>query len=325
VAEVFGDEQILHQISDDQFEGCLLATALGDAIAAPYEGGVMERLLWRVLGKRKGLYRWTDDTQMTLDVAASLIRVNGIDQDDLAKRFAQSYAWSRGYGPAASRTLKQIKRGMRWQDAAVSKYPDGSFGNGGAMRVAPIGLFFANASNDVLRLAARQSAVVTHAHPLGQTGAELMAMCVAMAAGKKSSLVIVSELCDVAWPEPYATQLRLIAHWLPSEKMLTPEIIVKETGNGILATRSCVTAMYAALSHIDASFEQLLAWVIRLGGDTDTLASMAGGIWGAANGASALPSILLDTLEQCQRIRRIASELYFATQASMPANGKQTS
>ena len=94
------------------FEGCLLSLALGDALGAPYEGGPIERLVWWFIGTTKqGESRWTDDTQMAVDIAESLISKGTLDPDDLAARFASSYRWSRGYGPAAGKLLKRIARG----------------------------------------------------------------------------------------------------------------------------------------------------------------------------------------------------------------------
>ena len=82
----------------EQFQGCLLGLALGDALGAKSEGGAAERMAWRMLGRtRTGRLRWTDDTQMTLDLAESLLAHGTLDPDDLARRFAQSYRWSRGY------------------------------------------------------------------------------------------------------------------------------------------------------------------------------------------------------------------------------------
>lgn len=55
-------------MTSDQFAGCLLGLALGDALGAPFEGGLLERLAWRFLGRTAaGHARWTDDTQMTKD------------------------------------------------------------------------------------------------------------------------------------------------------------------------------------------------------------------------------------------------------------------
>ena len=59
-------------MSRNQFEGAVVALALGDAHGAPFEGGPIERLLWRWIGHTSdGKKRWTDDTQMSLDVASS--------------------------------------------------------------------------------------------------------------------------------------------------------------------------------------------------------------------------------------------------------------
>ncbi|HZZ72369.1 MAG TPA: ADP-ribosylglycohydrolase family protein [Pirellulales bacterium] len=97
------------------FQGCLLGLALG----APYEGGGPERVVRRAIGKtRQGQRRWTDDTQMALELVESLLQHGRLEPDELAMRFARSYRWSRGYGPAAAQTLKQIARGVDWRKAA---------------------------------------------------------------------------------------------------------------------------------------------------------------------------------------------------------------
>ena len=102
----------------DRFIGSLLGLALGDAFGAPYEGGIPERALWAWIGTRNGKRRWTDDTQMTIDVIESLLARGDLDQQDLARRFAQSYQWSRGYGPATAKTLGRIRRGQGWRTAS---------------------------------------------------------------------------------------------------------------------------------------------------------------------------------------------------------------
>src|SRR5436190_16580426 len=114
-------------LTADQFTGCLLGLATGDAIGAPYEGGLLERLVWRMIGRTSdGCLRWTDDTQMALDLAESLLEEAGVRPDALAKRFAASYRWSRGYGPGAARVLKLIRRGKPWQEASQAVYAEGS-------------------------------------------------------------------------------------------------------------------------------------------------------------------------------------------------------
>jgi len=96
-----------------------------------------------------------------------------INQDVLAKMFAEEYARDpqRGYGGAAHGILRAIAEGMSWKAVARRAFGgQGSCGNGGAMRAAPIGAYFADDCERVV-YEARLSAEVTHAHPDGQTGA----------------------------------------------------------------------------------------------------------------------------------------------------------
>ena len=90
-------------LKDHRIIGSIIALALGDAFGAPYEGGLIERLVWAIVGRSKGKRRWTDDTQMTINIIESLVSCGRIDQNDLAFRFAQSCRWSRGYGPSAAK------------------------------------------------------------------------------------------------------------------------------------------------------------------------------------------------------------------------------
>ena len=162
----------------DRFAGCLLGLALGDVMGAPREGGVAERLAWRVLGRTPdGRMRWTDDTQMTLALSESLIAQQGLVLGDAALRMARAHQWRRGYGPGAAKVLARIRRGEPWASASRSVYPNGSYGNGGAMRVAPLALWFAPDAAAVWQ-AARDSAAITHAHEAAQWGAGAMALAV---------------------------------------------------------------------------------------------------------------------------------------------------
>ncbi len=298
----------------DAFEGCLLGLALGDAMGAPYEGGPVERLLWRIIGRtRQGEMRWTDDTQMALDIAESLIAaktlVGGtLDADDLAARFAGSYRWSRGYGPAAAKLLRRIGRGQDWRVANRSVYPEGSFGNGGAMRVPVIGVYFAeNVESPVA--AARLSASVTHAHPLAIEGAVLVAAATGLAAQGRPAIEIFREAATHCRLQPFSQRIEIAANWLAATAEVPPPEVRRQLGNGIAASESCVTAIYIAARFLHSSFAELLQFTVGCGGDVDTLAAMAGGVWGAKNGATQLPADKLAQLEQCERIRALAGKL----------------
>ncbi len=88
---------------------------------------------------------FTDDTLMTLSIVSNLRQFGAINQDVLARSFAQRYDYERAYGPSMHRALGRIRDGEDWRDVAGSLFAgQGSFGNGAAMRVAPLGAFFAD-------------------------------------------------------------------------------------------------------------------------------------------------------------------------------------
>lgn len=303
----------------DRIIGSVLALALGDAFGAPYEGGILERAAWAIVGKRNGKRRWTDDTQMTIDVIESLIVCGRVDQNDLAHRFAKSYRWSRGYGPGAAKVLKRIRRGQPWEAASCSVFRNGSFGNGGAMRAPAVGLFFATDKEDELVRAALTSAAVTHAHPFGCEGAVLIALATALAYNDTSSPEIIERLCQRAKSPHFLKRLHTASAWLQTGNNIAPRTVAAELGNGIAASKSCVTAVYMALTFRNSSFNELLEFAIRLRGDVDTIAAMACAIWGAVRGLDALPQAQLEQLEQYDRLLAVARSLAEA------ANNRPTS
>ena len=304
----------------NRITGSLLGLALGDAFGAPYESGILERAVWALLGTQDGKRRWTDDTQMTIDVIESLVEYGRVDQNDLAHRFAQSYRWSRGYGPGAAKILKRIRLGQSWESASRSVYRDGSFGNGGSMRAPAVGLFFATDREEELVKAACATAEVTHAHPLGREGAVLIALATALVYNDTSSQGTIERLCQRAKSSEFLSKLHKARTWLQARSNVSPRTVAAELGNGIAAVESCVTSIYMALAFSNSSFNDLLEFAIKLRGDVDTIASMACAVWGAAHGLDALPQERLEQLEQCERLKALARSLAEAA-SRRPTNG----
>ena len=295
-------------MNQKKISGTIIGLAIGDAFGAPYEGGIPERLLWAVIGKKRGKRRWTDDTRMTIDVIESLIEKGTIDQNDLARRFAESYHWSRGYGPGAAKILKRIRNGEGWKTAGFSVYKDGSFGNGGAMRAPVIGLFYAD---DYLRTAdaARKSAMITHAHPEGIEGAVLIATATALAYNGSIQHGFLEKLSGTINIPVFLTKLEKARGWIADNHEPSPGDVAKELGNGITAKDSCVTAVYLALRFAEKPGSDLLSFIRKTGGDTDTIGAMALAIWGAACGIQAFPETMTAALEQFSRLNMLSISL----------------
>ncbi|HET9954683.1 MAG TPA: ADP-ribosylglycohydrolase family protein [Polyangiaceae bacterium] len=292
--------------------GAVLGLALGDAFGAPFEGGPLERALWRLIGTTyDGRLRWTDDTQMSLDLAESLVASRAVNQDDIARRFARGYRWSRGYGPGAARILKLIRRGVDWRSANTRFFRDGSFGNGGAMRAPIVGLFSCS-DLAAVQARARATAEVTHAHPLGQEGAVLVALATALLLRSDESRRVLDALAAIAEQDPFRERLAVAKSWLDNERPSPPQVR-QHLGNGIAAPESCITAIYVALRFLDRPFPELLEFVAALGGDVDTIGAIAGALWGARNGDASLPASMLERLEDADRLRQMALALHRAT------------
>jgi poly(ADP-ribose) glycohydrolase ARH3 len=295
----------------DRFAGCLLGLAVGDAFAAPFEGvpdwfilaehGLPEQFMRNVLNDPM---RYTDDTEMMIGVAETLAELGHIDADHLIGRFAANFTIDRGYGSGARKILAAAKAGEDWNHIAESNFPGGSLGNGGAMRVAPVGLLFHQDFDRVWDEAAK-SAHPTHRHPVGIEAAQVMALAVAIA--------VRSEGIE---RKPFLKQLRERVNTEEMQWALDTAIGLRKgdqysvLGSTLQAHRSVVTAI-ALFAAEKGDFLKAVGRCVALGDDTDTLAAMAGALCGALHGLSAVPYV--DKLEDGERgrthIRELAAKL----------------
>ena len=134
----------------ERFEGCLLGLAVGDALGGMFEAQSADAIQTRfssidqlIAYPREELW-YTDDTQMAIAVAEALIDRGEILEDELCRSFVADYVPSRGYGRGARAVLDAMEEGRDYREIAEQYFPGGSYGNGAAMRVAPIGLVFRN-------------------------------------------------------------------------------------------------------------------------------------------------------------------------------------
>jgi len=296
-----------------KFLGCLVGTAIGDALGAGREGMGMSRSEDIVsLAEKLGQLIYTDDTHMTIGIAESLIERKGFDGEHMAQTFIENYEaepW-RGYGPGPPRIFGMIKSGEAWYSAANGLYRGGSFGNGSAMRVAPVGLLYSR-NLEKLREIAYQSSSITHSHELGKEGAALQACAVALALNTSSDEeidreVFLSRLQDFIKDRLYKEKVARIRELLGEQDKAK---VVAVLGNGIEAPRSVPTAIYCFLRQ-PQSYKDTVIYAISLGGDTDTIAAMAGAISGAYLGIEAIPSEWRAKLENREYIETLAEKLW---------------
>ena len=166
----------------------LTGLAVGDAFGQQYMWHVEDIAIRR---EDVPIWLWTDDTEMAMSVASVLLEQDEIQQDCLARRFAENFDSKRGYGSAMLfELLPKLQKGIDWRLAAPALFEgSGSYGNGAAMRVAPLGAYFASD----LELVAQQallSAEVTHSHSEGIAGAVAVAVATAIATQQKTTKTV---------------------------------------------------------------------------------------------------------------------------------------
>jgi len=296
-----------------KFLGCLVGTAIGDALGARREGRGLSRSedIFPLVEKLEQLI-YTDDTHMTIGVAESLMKSKGFDGDHMTQIFTKNYEaepW-RGYGPGPPIIFGMIRSGESWCNAANRLYRGGSFGNGSAMRVAPVGLLYSR-KLETLREIAYQSSSITHSHELGKEGAALQACAVALALNTPSDEDIdreafLSRLQNFSRNQLYKEKTARIRELLVEQDKAK---VVAVLGNGIEAPRSVPTAIYCFLRQAQ-SYKDTVTYAVSLGGDTDTIAAMAGAISGAYLGIEAIPSEWRAKLENREYIETLAEKLW---------------
>jgi poly(ADP-ribose) glycohydrolase ARH3 len=310
-------------MDEDKYSGCFLGLAIGDAYGAPFEGGPVERLLWKMIGRTKdGKIRYTDDTQMSVNLADSFIKNNEIDQDHLAATFSESYRWSRGYGPCAAWLLKKIRNGASWKEVNRKKFKKGSYGNGAAMRAPILAMCFPESMEKLVE-GVVSSSEITHAHPLAIEGAKLIALVTYAALHEWSTEAILEALPSWCESKEYRAKVWFCIESIRSLDEVQFKALKSQLGNGIAAPQSCVTAIYFALKYRNKDYESMLAKIFKLGGDTDTIGAMAGAIWGAFNGRSALDKAKIQSIESSAEIVDLAAKLYVMSSSKLMQTDKK--
>lgn len=306
---MFSDEELR-----DKFRGALVGAVVGDCLGAPFEGrlgpvpaGDVERLELGI-----SPLPHTDDTAMTFALAESVLFRRCLDQDHLAATLAVTFERQpdRGYSSQTAALLRHIAAGGPWRKAAPAQSGgQGSRGDGAAMRVAPVALFAAGDLDEALDLADR-AARVTHAHPEAVDGARIQAAAVvlALAQDPRVPLDAAATLHRLASMSQTHSLSRQLEHLGDLDPDATADEAARFIGTSVLASDAVPAAVWAVLRS-GGSFPDTVRYAIALGGDADTIASMAGAISGALQGRSAIPGAWVQRAEGTDAASLLADRL----------------
>jgi len=262
---------------------------------------------------RHGTY--TDDTNTTLALASSLVECGQLDGAHAARRYAEFWRDSnpyRGYPDTAKQVMQRILDGVSYTETGVPPYfpfADGSFANGGAMRISPLAVAYRHASPSDLRATVEQAVMSSHRHAEAIDGAVVQAGAVQYMLGLQDASAfdaasMLTDLADRCITTPMSDAIQAVFAGLQhaaldassgdaeyDHQVLSRILALNpRPGNGmgfqIAAVHMMPCVLWVVCRHGITRPAHALCAAIALGGDTDTTAAMVGAIVGALHGES---------------------------------------
>lgn len=270
--------------------GALVGSVVGDALGAPFEFGPAGAFSRRFPAPARGVAtemcgggpwrpgEWTDDTQMALLVAESLLAHPELDVADMFDRFRR---WAAA-GPqdVGIQTSAVLGSGLPWDQAAAQHVASGAraAGNGSLMRTTPAAIRFAPAGSAATMDAARRISALTHGDPAAGEGCAVFHELVRVALDGGDPLAAVEATLALVTDEHRARWATVLdPDWTPDRATEPNGAVWPTLGSALWALR------------VSSSFEEAMRRVIDLGGDTDTVAAVTGGLVGAVVGITGIP------------------------------------
>lgn len=295
----------------------LVGCAIGDALGNPFEmkpaasPSIKE---WDGQFKAGGTFwkgepgQYTDDTLMSMALAASIIDKGGYDPSDAALKYLAWYnsGNTRGIGGTTAGAMVNLKMGATWQESGLKAFGGKPpCGNGTAMRASPLGLWCRH-DLELLVRSAMDDASITHNALEPKMGSVAVALGTALLAnGTRNNLQALDEVIDILAPSEVLTKLQLAR--LHLENRTTPSIALAEIGSSGYVPETVGAAFYCLGAA--ASYQETVIMAIRAGGDTDTTAAIAGAMAGTFYGLDAIPAEYKDKVENFELLQLLTDQL----------------
>ncbi|WP_267715593.1 ADP-ribosylglycohydrolase family protein [Streptomyces sp. CoH17] len=280
----------------DRALSSLRGLSVGDALGSQF----FVPANYPLLGRRElppGTWQWTDDTEMACSVVSVLAAHHRIDQDALALSFARHHDFDRGYGPAVNRLLRLVREGSDWREPAAALFNgQGSWGNGAAMRIAPLGAWYADDPEQATHQA-EISAYPTHQHREAVVGAMAVAAAAALAAdpaGPPPAHALLDGVISLVPKSAVGAGLRRARDMLDYGDAATVAAVLG-CGRRTTAHDTVPFALWSAARAL-GRYETAFWTTAQVGGDVDTTCAIVGGVV-AAGEAGAPPAEWAERVE----------------------------
>jgi ADP-ribosylglycohydrolase/protein-tyrosine phosphatase len=290
----------------DRACGVLLGTAAGDALGAAYEFGPPRGPELEVAMVGGGAFgwepgEWTDDTSMALAIAEVAATGADLRQEEALDTIARRWhEWSQHAKDVGVQTRSVLSRAgrhgisaqtAREESAALHQRSGRTAGNGSLMRTAPVALVYLD-DEAALVEAARAVSELTHYDPEAGDACVLWCLAIrhAILTGELDARLGLQHI-DIDRRDLWATRLDVAEASQPSDFKTNGWVVEALQGAWSAIATTPVPQDDPAMGVFRVDHLRLaLDTAVRGGGDTDTIAAIAGGLLGAAYGASAVPA-----------------------------------
>ncbi len=301
-----------------KYTGCMVGAAIGDALGKQNEGQSREDILSRGYvtdygeaeagcpGEKLRAGQYTDDTEQMIVLAQSIIDCGGFDVEDFAVRIAR---WGVDalndpvrkslVGPSSAAAIAKLNSGISWKEAG-----SGIPSCGSAMRVAPIGLFYADLKE--IESNAALSSVPTHNSKGAIAGAVAVAIAVRCALDGMDCFELIKEASARASKHDINLGKKIgLSYRLRTEQ---PQEVFIRLGTSYLVYETVPCAFYCFSKHFEEP-EKAVIEAANAGGDTDSIACVTGALCGALHGVGSFPQRWINGLENKDLIENLAGGL----------------
>lgn len=296
----------------------LVGCAIGDALGNPFEmkpAASPALKGWDGLFKAGGTFwkgeagQYTDDTLMSMALAASLIEKGGFDPEHVAANYLSWYdsGNTRGIGTTTAGAMVNLKLGASWQESGLKKTIEGlpAGGNGTAMRASPIGLYYRKDPEKLIE-SAMLDASITHNAFEPKMGSIAVALATAMfAEGREDVIEVFEDVVEVLADSEVKEKLVLAINHIDF-KTDNFEALAEIGVSGYVP--ETVGAAFYCLG-ATTNFKDAVVLAVKAGGDTDTTAAIVGAMAGTLYGLDGIPSEYKDKVENFEILQGLTELL----------------
>lgn len=257
--------------------------------------------------------QFSDDTQLSIEIAESLILNKGFNPDDLAARYVD---WivsgcARGYGRTTLMAIQNLIAGKHWSESGIA----GSYGNGTAMRAAPFGIYFRNDLQSLVAICKIDSAI-THASEDAEAGSIAIALAAAHAVNDDTEDLL--ERISEKLPDSKVKGLVYSLGSLINSDKISPQQALRVLGTKANVRETVPAALYCFLKF--DNYHEAVLTAIKAGGDCDTTAAIVGALFGAKLSMRGIDKSFY-SVEDFDKLVELDSQLYNRSNATFFPRG----